>query len=117
MPSRRKDGTVDQSDGYEIIGDKEAVAAAIATQLAQQRVSEADDKRAQAQAAATAEGPSLSPEEQARKDEYDALAEQAESDATAEVEARWVDPAARQAKPEETTTRSSRRRSSSSEEG
>jgi hypothetical protein len=115
VPSRRKDGTPDQTENYELVGDKETTTAAIAEQLAQQAVSEADQKRAAEAAAVTAEAESLSPEEEARKSEYDALVEQARSEAEAEVEARWVDPASRQTEPEETTTRSSRRRSAAAE--
>jgi hypothetical protein len=114
VPSRRKDGTADQSDGYELIGDKETTEAAIAEQLGQMLVSAADDQRAQAQAAAAAEGPQLSAEEQARKDEHDALLEQAKAQAADEVSSRWVDPASRQTQPEEATTR--RRRSSTATE-
>lgn len=109
MPSLRKDGTPDQTENYEIVGDKEGVVAALAERNAQRLISEADQKRAAEQAAATVEGASLSAEEQALKDEYDALAEQGKADAEAEVEARWVDPAGRQAEPEQTTTRRSRR--------
>lgn len=116
MPSRRKDGTVDQSENYEIIGDKDTARDAIAEQLAQQRISEADTKRAEEQAAANTAEAQLSPDEQARKDEYDALAEAARSDAESEVEARWVDPASRQSEPEQTVSRSSRRRSSETNE-
>lgn len=113
VPSLRKDGTPDQTDNFEIIGDKDAAVAAIAEQLAQQKISEVDQQRAAEQAAV--EGPTLSPEEQARKDQHDALADEAQSEAEALVEARWVDPASRQSEPEETTTRSSRRRSQAAE--
>ena len=116
VPSIRKDGTPDQSDGFEIIGDKDTATEAIATQLGQMKVSAADEERAAAQAAATAEGAQLSPEEQARKDQHDALLEEGRSEAESLVESRWVDPASRQAAPEETTTRSSRRRAASSDE-
>lgn len=117
MPSYRKDGTVDQSSNYEIVGDKDAAKKAIATSLAQNATADAGAARAEAQAADTAEGASLSPEEQARQDELDALVKQAEADAEAEVEARWVDPASRQAEPETATTRRSRRSASSDDEG
>lgn len=109
MPSLRKDGTPDQTENYEIVGDKEGTTAALAARNAQRLISEADQKRAAEQASAGAEGESLSPEEQALKDEYDALAEQGKADAEAEVEARWVNPASRQSEPEETTTRRRRR--------
>jgi hypothetical protein len=113
MPSLRKDGTPDQSENYEIIGDKDAAKEALATSRAQNATAEAGAARAEAQAA---EAASLSPEEQARQDEIDAIVKQAEAEAEAEVEARWVDPASRQAEPETTTTRRSRR-SASSDEG
>lgn len=115
VPSRRKDGTVDQTDNYELIGDKETTTAAISEQLAQQRISAADDVRAREQAATAAEAPALSAEEQARLDEYNSLTDAARADAEAEVEARWVDPAARQTATEETTTRSSRKRAAAAE--
>lgn len=117
VPSLRKDGTPDQTENFEIIGDKETAVAAISEQLAQKKISEADETRAAEQAAANSAEAQLSPEEQARKDEYDALADEAQSEAEALVEARWVDPASRQTDTEETTTRRSRRRSANSDEG
>lgn len=117
VPSRRKDGTPDQTDTYEIIGDKDTAKAAIAEQLGQMKVSAADDVRAREQAAGNAgEGPSLSPEEQARKDEYDALLAEGEAEAESEVEANWVDPApAERQSTVETTTRRGRRSSTPTE--
>lgn len=107
MPSFRKDGTPDQTDNFEIVGDPDAAKEAIATSLAQNKTAAAGEARAQAEAAD--EGPQLSPEEQARKDEVDAAVEEARSEAESMV-------SARQTQPEEATTRSRRRRSSSSEE-
>lgn len=94
VPSRRKDGTADQSDGYEIIGDPDAAKTAIAQQLAQNAGAEAGAARAEAQAAENAEGPVLSAEEQARKDEIDGIVAQAEADAQAEVDSRTPAPPA-----------------------
>lgn len=87
VPSRRKDGTPDQTDDYEIIGDPETAKAAIAEQLGQMKVSEADQARAAAQAAEEAAG-QLTEEEQARKDEHDALMAEGEAEADAEVSSR-----------------------------
>jgi len=86
VPSRNKDGSVDQTPDYELIGDPETTKAAIAEQLGQMKVSEVDAQRAAAQAAT--EGPTLSAEEQARVDEHNSLFEQAASEAEAEVAAR-----------------------------
>lgn len=104
MPSLNKDGSIDQTENYEIIGDKEAVTAALATRDAQNATADAGAARA-AEQAATDEVPA-----DTSNAEIDAIVEEARAGAEAEVEARWVDPAARQAAPEETTTRSSRRR-------
>lgn len=112
VPSFRKDGTPDQTENFEIIGDKDIAKEAIATSLAQNKTAAAGEARAQAAAEEEAE---LSPEEQARKDEVDGHVADAESEAESLVEARWVDPASRQSAAEETTTRSSRRRASASE--
>lgn len=113
MPSIAKDGSYDQSENFEIVGDKDAAKTALATSLAQNATAESGAAAAEAQAAD--ETPALSPEEQARKDQIDQHVADAESEAEALVEARWVDPAARQAEPEQTTTRRSRRSSSSEE--
>lgn len=107
--SRRKDGTPDQSENFEIIGDKETAIEANGRQLGEMKVSAADEKRAQEQAAANTQGEaSLSPEEQARKDEHDKLMEEGRAEAEAEVNARLVDTSARQTEPEKATTRRSR---------
>ena len=104
MASRRKDGTPDQTEGYEIIGDKATAAAATAEQLAQMA--------AAAQAPATVEDtdeiPGPSPADQKRVDANKALLESAKSEAEKEVSARHVDPATRKAKVETATRRSSR---------
>lgn len=106
VPSFRKDGTPDQTDNFEIIGDKDVAKEAIATSLAQNKTAAAGEVRAQA---AAAEGEAeLSPEEQARQDEVDAAVADAESEADSLVESRWVDPASRQAEPEKATRRSRR---------
>lgn len=94
VPSRRKDGTADQSDGYEIIGDADAAKTAIAQQLAQNATAEAGAARAAEQAAENAGTPALSAEEQARKDEIDGIVAQADADAQAEVDARIAAPPA-----------------------
>ena len=109
MPSRRKDGTIDQSENYEIIGDKETAKAALAASIAQNRTAEAGA----AKAAERAAGDEIPAEES--NAEIDAIVEAAEAEADAEVEARWVDPASRQAEPETTTTRRSRRSASTEE--
>lgn len=113
VPSIRKDGTPDQSENFEIIGDKDVARTAIATSLAQNKTADAGEARAQA--AAADEGPVLSPEEEARKAEVDAAVAEAETEAAALVEARWVDPASRQTTTEETTTRRSRRSTTNTE--
>lgn len=106
MASRNKDGTPDQTEGYEIIGDKETAIAATAEQLAQMA----------AAAAAPAveednpdEVPGPSPADQERVDANAALLESARAEAEAEVESRHVDPRKRQAEVETTVKRSSRR--------
>lgn len=113
MPSFRKDGTPDQTDNFEIIGDKDVAKEAIATSLAQNKAAATGEARAAAEAAE--EAATLSAEEQARKDEVDAAVAEAESEAESLVEARWVDPASRQAEPETTTSRRSRRSSNTEE--
>lgn len=106
MASRKKDGTPDQTEGYELIGDKETTVEATAQQLAQMK--------AAAQAPATDEGesdevPGPSPEEQKRVDANKALLETARSEAEAEVSARFVDPAQREVQVETAARRTSRR--------
>lgn len=103
MASRRKDGTPDQTEGYEIIGDKETAIAATAEQLAQM-----------AAAAAAAENPpednpdevpGPSGEDLERVEANKALLASARSEAEAEVGQRHVDPQKRQAKVETTAKR------------
>lgn len=103
VPSRRKDGTVDQTDDYEIIGDPETAKAAIGAQLAQMKVAEADAARANA--AAAADQPQLSPDEQATRDQHDALIAEGQAEADAEVDAHL-------AQTDEPTTTTTRRRKS-----
>lgn len=109
MPSLNKDGTIDQTENYEIIGDKEAVTDAIATRDAQNATAEAGAAKA-AEQAATDDVPA-----DTSNAEIDAIVEEARAGAEAEVEARWVDPAARAAEPETTTTRRSRRSATTEE--
>lgn len=113
MPSIAKDGSYDQSENFEITGDKETAKAALAASLAQNASAQSGAARAEAQAAEVAGETGLSPEEQARKDEIDSHVSDAEAEAESLVESRWVDPSARQAAPERATRRS--RRSNSDE--
>jgi hypothetical protein len=86
VPSRRKDGTVDQTDDYEIIGDPETAKTAIAEQLGQMKVSEAD-QAARAATGTDDEVAGPTPEEQARIDEHQALMAEGEAEAESEVAA------------------------------
>jgi hypothetical protein len=85
--SRRKDGTPDQTDGFEIIGDRDTAVEANARQLGEMLVSAADEKRAAEAAATAAAAAGPSPEDQARIDEHEALLEQGRTMAEAEVDA------------------------------
>lgn len=115
MPSIAKDGSYDQSENFEITGDKQAAKDALARSLAQNATAQSGAARAEAQAAEAAGETALSPDEQARKDEIDSHVSDAESEAESLVESRWVDPAARQAAPEQATSRRGRRSASSDE--
>lgn len=93
MASRQKDGTPDQTEGYEIVGDKETAIAATAEQLGQMAVSAADQANPPPSGNPDeVAGPNA--EEQKRIDEHQALLDAAQSEAEAEVAARFVDPAA-----------------------
>lgn len=115
MVSRKADGTPDQTDEFEIIGDRATAVAAAAEQLGQQRVSNEDQARARAEAdeAAAAGESSLSPEEEERIAKHRSLMESAAADAAAEVDAHHagadvgVAPLERSVPVETATTRSS----------
>jgi hypothetical protein len=102
--SRRKDGTPDQTDNFEIIGDRDTAVEANARQLGEMLVSAADEKRAAGQAAAAAGATGPSPEDQARIDEHEALLEQGRAMAETEVDAHLATGE------EETTPRRSRKK-------